>query len=79
MNRFKKFLISKGMEINPETLPMDIKGRFGQPGHIYLEDITVDSEKAQVTEYYNVITNKYQILRNGNLKEIYDDDGEEGF
>ena len=74
MNRFKKFLISKGIEINPEMLPMDIKGRFGQPGHIYLEDVVVNSEKAQVTEYYNVITNKYQVLRNGNLEDIYEND-----
>lgn len=74
MNRFKKFLISKGIEINPECLPMDIKGKFGQVGHIYLDDIHVDSEKAQVTEYYNVITNKYQVLRNGNLEEIYEND-----
>ena len=73
MNRFKKELVKKGININPEMLPMDIKGRFGQPGHIFLDDIRVNTEKAEVTEYLNILTNKYRMLRNGELEMVWDE------
>lgn len=51
MNRFKKELIKKGFQLKAD-FPLDVKGRFGEPGYIYLDDISVDTEKATVTEWY---------------------------
>lgn len=77
MNRFKKELVKKGFQLKSD-FPLDVKGRFGEPGYIYLDDISVDTEKATVTEWYNIIVNKFQVLRNGNIENI-PNKGEEAF
>ena len=69
MNRVKKVLRSKGVCLNEDypNLPYDICGRFGEPGHISILNIFVNSEKATVTRHFNVVTEKMVLHRNGKI------------
>ena len=74
MNAFKRFIHSKGIKLESDFpfLPFDIKGKFGEPGHIFLDGVSVNSEKATVTEYTNVMNVTYCIQRNGKIECLYD-------
>lgn len=63
MNRFKKELRKKGVKLECDYPYMPY--RVGQ--NIYMEDVYVNSEKATVTEFLNVIDNCWRMTREGEL------------
>ncbi len=72
MNRVKKELRSKGikLECDYEYMPYFIKGKsIFEPGYIFIDGITVDSETATVKVYLNVIVETYKLLRNGEIEK----------
>ena len=72
MNAFKRYIWKHGVMLDSdyEYLPYDVKGKFMEPGHIYLETVLVDSEAATFTEVLNVMDVTYQVDRNGNIEMI---------
>lgn len=75
MNRVKKEFRKKGirLECDYPTLPYYIKGKSCfEPGHIFVDMVTVNSEVAIVRRYLNVITEKYTLQRNGSIKEDWE-------
>lgn len=69
MNRVKKVLRKKGIKLACDypVLPYDVVGRFLEPGHIFIDDVVVNSEKATVTNYLNVIVERRTLQRNGEI------------
>ena len=67
MNRVKKELRKRGikLECDYEYLPCDL-GKLGG-GALFIEAVRVDSEKAIVTEYYNVDVCKTIMDRQGEI------------
>lgn len=59
MNRFKKELIKRGFKLEHQYdwLPYEVSK------NIYIEATVVDSEKATLTNFYNVIVNKVAFNR----------------
>ena len=75
MNAFKRYIRKKGirLESDYETLPYDVQGTFGKPGHIFLDGVTVNSEKATITEYLNVMDVVYKVTRSGEIENVWED------
>lgn len=71
MNRVKKEFRRKGIKLDcdyPE-MPYFIKGKsIFEPGYIFIDGITVDSETATVKVFLNVIVETYRLLRNGDIE-----------
>ena len=73
MNRLKKEIRKKGIKLSCDypCLPYYIKGRSCfEPGHIFIEDVFVNSERATITQFYNVMDIVYQVNRDGSIKEV---------
>lgn len=71
MNRVKKELRHKGIKLECDymEMPYFIKGKsIFEPGYIFIDGITVDSETATVKVYLNVIVETYKLLRNGDIE-----------
>ena len=71
MNRVKKEFRRKGIKLECDYMEMPhfIKGRsIFEPGYIFIDGITVDSETATVKVYLNVIVETYKLLRNGDIE-----------
>ena len=71
MNRVKKEFRRKGYKLDydyPE-MPYFINGKsIFEPGYIFIDGITVDSETATVKIFLNVIVETYRLLRNGDIE-----------
>lgn len=76
MNRFKKELKAKGFKFNNDYpwLPYYIKGSFGEPGNIVLDEVIVNAETATIKSVLNIDITQMKMLRNGNMVDVYDDD-----
>ena len=72
MNRFKKELMKKGIELECQYDWMPYEVSNG----VVIDTIIVDSERAIVHMYYNVIDLHYMMQRDGNIVdvEMYNDD-----
>ena len=78
MNRFKKYLRSKGIKLECDypALPWCVskaKSPF-EPGYISVEGVSVNSERATFTVFYNILSELTKVNRDGTLSEIWDDD-----
>ena len=76
MNKLKKELRRKGIKLNCDydVLPYPIKGKSPfNPGYISIEDVTVNSEKAEVFVCYNTISSRISLNRDGSLTETWED------
>jgi len=72
VNRVKKELIKRGVQINVE--PYFIKGKsVFEPGNIQFQGVAVNTDTAEFTTFYNVIAERYKLLRNGEIVEITED------
>ena len=73
MNRFKKEIRKRGYKLESDYpwMPYDIKGSFGEPGHIALDSVYVDSEMATIYHYYNVIAEKITFFRSMESQNDY--------
>ena len=70
MNRFKRELRRKGVKLKDDymCLPFALSGNNPfSPGYISVEDVFVDSKRATVTIFYNVIDETIRMDRNGKL------------
>ena len=67
MNRFEKELKAKGIIVDYPCLPYYVKGKFGEPGNICIEEVIVNAERQTITTFYNVIVICQKMLRNGDL------------
>ena len=76
MNRFKKELRKKGVKLNKDYpwLPYYLNGSFMEPGFIVLDEVLVNSQRAEVTEVLNVGIFTYGMQRNGNIEMLPDED-----
>lgn len=65
MNRLKKYIRQKGIKLECDYpwLPYYVTN------NIFIEDIYVNSEKAIITTFYNVIDNVQQVNRDGSITE----------
>ena len=71
MNRLKKELRRRGIKLECDymEMPYFIKGKsIFEPGYIFIDGITVDSETATVKVFLNVIVETYRLLRNGDIE-----------
>ena len=67
MNRFKKELKGKGIIVDYPYLPYYVKGDFGKPGNICIEEVIINAERQTITTLYNVTVTCQKMLRNGDL------------
>lgn len=70
MNRVKKEIRKRGFKLENDYpfLPYYIKGSSPfEPGNICLEGVTVNSERATFTQYFNVICLSYTMHRDGEI------------
>lgn len=65
MNRFKKEIRKRGYKLESDypCMPYDIKGKFGEPGHIALDSVTVNTERCEIFCVFNVIVEKVVFSR----------------
>ena len=73
MNRIKKEFRKKGYKLESDLpeIPYFVKGKsIFEPGYIFIEGISVDSEKATMSIFYNVIAIKYTMERTGEITEL---------
>lgn len=77
MNRFKKEIRKRGFKLESDLpcLPYELKGH----NYILLESIFVNSEYAEIVEFYNVDDLHYKMLRSGEIVEIKYYDNELSF
>ena len=76
MNAFKRYLRRKGVKLNTDypCLPFYIKGKSCfEPGYLLIEDVTVNAEKAEYTQIYNVAVEVTKVNRDGSLLSVDDD------
>lgn len=76
MNRFKKELRKRNIKLECDypTLPHYIKDNSPfDVGNICIEGIVVNSEACTVTEYTNVIIEKYRVNRDFSFTDVCDD------
>lgn len=67
MNRFKKELKKHGIRLENDfpCLPYEIGN------NIWIEGVTVDSEKCTVTQWTNVLESKFKMLKDGSVIPWY--------
>ncbi len=74
MNRFKRELMKRNHVSTFDGYPQILQGKSPyEPGYISLENVCVKTETAEWWTIYNVIIIHYQMLRNGEVREIDDD------
>ena len=78
MNRFKKYLRSKGVKLESDYPPLPWcvsrqKDPYA-PGYISIEGIFVNSEQATFTTFYNVLSDVTKVNRDGSFSDVADDD-----
>ena len=75
MNRVKKELRKRGVKLESDYpwMPYFIKGNsIFDRGYIFIDGVSVDSEKAKVRICYNTIHEVLTLKRNGKLEEDWD-------
>ena len=72
MNKLKKYLRTKGVKLENDYpwLPYEVAN------NIFIEGVYINSEKATITTYYNVIMNQQQLNRDGSITFISDETDE---
>ena len=72
MNRLKKYIREKGIKLECDYpwLPYEVSY------NIFIEGIYINSEKATIITYYNVIMNQQQLNRDGSITFIPDETDE---
>lgn len=75
MNRFKKYVRSKGFKLNQDYpwLPYFIKGKsIFEPGYIFVDGVSVNSEKCTVIRHLNILDEINKFNRDGSVTMDFD-------
>lgn len=75
MNRVKRELRKRGIKLECDypTLPYFIKwNSIFEPGYIFVDGVSVNSETATARVYLNVIVEIFRIQRNGELERNWE-------
>lgn len=75
MNRVKRELRKRGIKLECDypTLPYFIKGNsIFEPGYIFVDGVSVNSETATARVYLNVIVEIFRLQRNGELERNWE-------
>lgn len=75
MNRVKRELRKKGIRLESDYpyLPYFIKGNsIFEPGYIFIDGVSVNSETATVKVYLNTITQIIKLQRDGSLEDDFE-------
>ena len=72
MNRLKRYLRTKGVKLENDYTWLPYEVAY----NIFIEGVYINSEKATITTYYNVIMNQQQLNRDGSITFISDETDE---